>query len=90
VGRDFQNRTHDDFRYRASPAQFPALPASACPRPRVFGPGHERGTASAGIGKRGDAWGAPYLGNRVFAGLGVKMLGPVTVGDDVAIGAMPW
>lgn len=31
--------------------------------------------------------GAPRLGNRVDVGAGAKLLGPITIGDDVAIGA---
>jgi serine O-acetyltransferase len=41
------------------------------------------------IGNRGydDPLGAPKLGNRVQIGAGAKILGRVTVGDDVVIGA---
>ena len=31
--------------------------------------------------------GSPTLGNRVDIGTGAKLLGPITIGDDVAIGA---
>jgi serine O-acetyltransferase len=31
--------------------------------------------------------GAPVIGNRVDIGTGAKVLGPITIGDDVAIGA---
>lgn len=31
--------------------------------------------------------GAPVIGDRVYVGVGAKVIGPVTVGDDVAIGA---
>ena len=31
--------------------------------------------------------GAPIIGNRVDIGTGAKVLGPVRIGDDVAIGA---
>jgi serine O-acetyltransferase len=31
--------------------------------------------------------GAPTIGNRVDIGAGAKLLGPITIGDDVAIGA---
>jgi serine O-acetyltransferase len=31
--------------------------------------------------------GAPVIGNRVDIGAGAKILGPITIGDDVAIGA---
>jgi serine O-acetyltransferase len=30
---------------------------------------------------------SPTLGNRVFAGAGAKIVGPVTLGDDVKVGA---
>lgn len=40
-----------------------------------------------GSGGRGDAAGAPVLGDRVFIGPGACVLGPVRIGDDVAIGA---
>ncbi len=29
----------------------------------------------------------PIIGDRVFIGTGVKILGPITIGDDVRIGA---
>lgn len=38
---------------------------------------------SLGLGKRG----APHLGNRVFIGSGAKVLGSITIGNDVRIGA---
>jgi serine O-acetyltransferase len=31
--------------------------------------------------------GSPVIGNRVDIGAGAKLLGPITIGDDVAIGA---
>jgi serine O-acetyltransferase len=31
--------------------------------------------------------GSPVIGNRVDIGTGAKLLGPITIGDDVAIGA---
>lgn len=34
-----------------------------------------------------DIRGAPKIGNRVDIGAGAKILGPITIGDDVAIGA---
>lgn len=35
----------------------------------------------------GSRGGVPQIGDRVFFGLGSKVLGPVTIGDDVIIGA---
>jgi serine O-acetyltransferase len=35
----------------------------------------------------GSRGGVPTIGDRVFFGLGCKVLGPVTIGDDVIIGA---
>jgi serine O-acetyltransferase len=40
-----------------------------------------------GIGGRGAARGVPRLGDRVFVGPGAKVFGPITIGNDVAIGA---
>jgi serine O-acetyltransferase len=40
-----------------------------------------------GIGGRGAARGVPRLGDRVFVGPGAKIFGPITIGNDVAIGA---
>ena len=37
--------------------------------------------------KRTGVAGAPRIGNRVDIGTGAKVLGPVTIGDDVVIGA---
>jgi serine O-acetyltransferase len=37
--------------------------------------------------KRTGQRGAPVIGNRVDIGTGAKVLGPVTIGDDVVIGA---
>jgi serine O-acetyltransferase len=34
-----------------------------------------------------DPWGAPTIGDRVFLGPGAKVFGPITIGNDVAIGA---
>jgi serine O-acetyltransferase len=34
-----------------------------------------------------DPSGTPTIGDRVFLGPGAKLFGPITVGDDVAIGA---
>lgn len=41
------------------------------------------------IGKinRGEKKGAPVIGNRVYIAPGVKIVGNVKIGDDVAIGA---
>lgn len=40
-----------------------------------------------GWGKQADRSGVPCLGNRVFVGPGAKIFGPITIGNDVAIGA---
>lgn len=40
-----------------------------------------------GLGGRGDKKGLPTLGNRVYVGSGAKIIGKITIGDDVAIGA---
>jgi serine O-acetyltransferase len=40
-----------------------------------------------GYGGRGNQAGNPQLGDRVFVGSGAKIIGPVTIGNDVAIGA---
>ena len=37
--------------------------------------------------KRTNECGAPVIGNRVDIGAGAKVLGPIRIGDDVAIGA---
>lgn len=37
--------------------------------------------------KRTNNPGAPVIGNRVDIGTGAKILGPITIGDDVVIGA---
>jgi serine O-acetyltransferase len=41
---------------------------------------------TVGLRNRG-VRGSPRLGNRVDIGAGAKLLGPITIGDDVAIGA---
>jgi serine O-acetyltransferase len=41
---------------------------------------------TVGLRHRGQR-GSPRLGNRVDIGAGAKLLGPITIGDDVAIGA---
>lgn len=38
-------------------------------------------------GRHEDAPGGPTIGNRVYIGTGAKILGPISVGDDVKIGA---
>ncbi len=40
-----------------------------------------------GVAGRGEKRGLPTLGNRVFVGVGAKVLGPIQIGDDVSIGA---
>ena len=40
-----------------------------------------------GIQGRYDVPGAPTLGNRVWVGSGAKIIGPITIADDVVIGA---
>ena len=40
-----------------------------------------------GVGGRGEKRGCPTLGNRVFIGPGARIFGPITIGNDVAIGA---
>ncbi len=40
-----------------------------------------------GVGGRGENSGCPKLGDRVFIGPGAKIFGPITIGNDVAIGA---
>jgi serine O-acetyltransferase len=40
-----------------------------------------------GIAGRGDQRGTPTLGDRVFIGAGAKVLGPIKIGNDTAIGA---
>jgi serine O-acetyltransferase len=40
-----------------------------------------------GMAGRGERRGAPVLGDRVFVGVGAILLGPIHIGDDVAIGA---
>jgi serine O-acetyltransferase len=41
---------------------------------------------TVGVGGE-DPRGAPTIGDRVFLGPGAKLFGPITIGDDVAIGA---
>lgn len=45
-----------------------------------------RNGVTIGLRHRG-VRGAPVIGNRVDIGTGAKILGPITIGDDVAIGA---
>lgn len=40
-----------------------------------------------GWGKSEGRYGVPKIGNRVWIGPGAKIFGPITIGDDVAIGA---
>lgn len=40
-----------------------------------------------GIGGRGEKQGCPTIGDRVFVGPGVRIIGPIAIGNDVAIGA---
>ena len=40
-----------------------------------------------GIAGRGESRGVPIIGDRVFIAPGAKVIGKVTIGDDVAIGA---
>lgn len=40
-----------------------------------------------GEGGRGDRRGSPVIGNNVFIGVGAKIIGKITIGNDVAIGA---
>ena len=40
-----------------------------------------------GVAGRSDKRGLPQLGDRVFIGAGAKIIGPITIGNDVAIGA---
>lgn len=40
-----------------------------------------------GVSGRGEKRGAPRIGDRVYMGPGAKIIGPITIGDDVAIGA---
>jgi serine O-acetyltransferase len=42
---------------------------------------------TTGQAGRGDKLGVPTIGNRVYIAPGVKIIGAVTIGDDVAIGA---
>lgn len=40
-----------------------------------------------GVAGRGERRGAPRVGDRVYIGPGAKIIGPITIGDDAAIGA---
>ena len=40
-----------------------------------------------GASGRGDKSGSPTLGDRIYIGPGAKLFGPITIGNDVAIGA---
>ena len=45
-----------------------------------------RNGVTVGLKNRNER-GSPRLGNRVDIGAGAKLLGPIVIGDDVAIGA---
>lgn len=45
-----------------------------------------RNGVTVGLRNRG-VRGSPQIGNRVDIGAGAKLLGPIVIGDDVAIGA---
>jgi serine O-acetyltransferase len=45
-----------------------------------------RNGVTVGLRNRG-VRGSPHIGNRVDIGAGAKLLGPIIIGDDVAIGA---
>lgn len=40
-----------------------------------------------GVGGRGNKYGCPTIGDRVFIGPGAKVIGKIKIGNDVAIGA---
>jgi len=40
-----------------------------------------------GFGGRGEKWGLPTIGDRVYIAPGAKVFGKITIGNDVAIGA---
>jgi serine O-acetyltransferase len=40
-----------------------------------------------GVAGRGERRGSPVIGDRVYIAPGAKLIGPITVGDDVAVGA---
>jgi serine O-acetyltransferase len=40
-----------------------------------------------GVAGRGERRGTPVLGDRVYVAPGAKLIGPITVGNDVAVGA---
>ena len=40
-----------------------------------------------GAAGRGERRGFPVLGDRVYVAPGAKLIGPITVGNDVAVGA---
>jgi serine O-acetyltransferase len=46
--------------------------------------GHQ---VTIGVGGRGEERGTPHIGDRVFIAPGAKLFGPITIGNDVAIGA---
>ncbi len=42
---------------------------------------------SLGLGRQGDRWGAPILGDRVYLAPGAKVIGPVHLADGTVVGA---
>ncbi len=40
-----------------------------------------------GLAKRGGEWGVPKLGDRVYVAPGAKVVGPISIGNGVVIGA---
>ncbi|HEX2950568.1 MAG TPA: serine acetyltransferase [Armatimonadota bacterium] len=40
-----------------------------------------------GYAGRGDQWGCPNIGNRVYIAAGAKVIGRISIGDDAVIGA---
>ena len=54
----------------------------------VIGEGCNLGhSVTIGVGGRGDRRGCPVIGDRVWIGPQCVIFGPITIGDDVAIGA---
>ena len=42
---------------------------------------------TVGLASRGDRFGCPIVGDRVYIGPGAKIFGAIEIGDDAAIGA---
>ncbi len=40
-----------------------------------------------GLARKGDVWGAPHIGDRVYIAPGAKVVGPITIADGTVIGA---